>query len=404
MTADSSLIGQASLDVITLVNSSWRLVQLHRHTQRRQEDMETATRRAASDRERLLSSAAKQRAELEARDRAVAEAREHERQASELVEASSRQLKAAKEEVRKLTSVLLQVRDHHTANTGRVILLLQREAKYSHEIRRAEQESAKLKERLVKVLMEKGEGKGVGVATLAVTGAVPGGRGARAQWNTEQSAARREEDLVRRVMEETARREAAAAEITGRVEAALASLAAAVRESLLELGVSPREVAGCGAELGTRGAGLGQQVEGLVTLLRDTVRTLKKPSEAVLSQEKMALYEEKLVLYEQIIVNFESSKEKQDWILEELKNLHKVSKDNLLQEKCQLYESQQQLERQKLELADEHSKLEELRAELLRETVGVAESGGPALVLPPAPAAAPGLPSWAVQVGTPNNL
>merc|ERR1712079_969528 len=105
----------------------------------------------------------------------------------------------------------------------------------------------------------------------------------------------------------------------------------------------------------------------------------------------MALYEEKLVLYEQIIVNFESSKEKQDWILEELKNLHKVSKDNLLQEKCQLHESQQQLERQKLELADEHSKLEELRAELLRETVGVAESGGPALVLPPAPAAAPGL-------------
>lgn len=404
MTANSSLIGQASLDVITLVNSSWRLVQLHRHTQRRQEDMETATRRAASDRERLLSSAAKQRAELEARDRAVAEAREHERQASELVEASSRQLKAAKEEVRKLMSVLLQVRDYHAANTGRVILLLQREAKYSHEIRRAEQESAKLKERLVKVLMEKGEGKGVGVATLAVTGAVPGGRGARAQWNTEQSAARREEDLVRRVMEETARREAAAAEITGRVEAALASLAAAVRESLLELEVSPREVAGCGAELGTRGAGLGQQVEALVTLLRDTVRTLKKPSEAVLSQEKMALYEEKLVLYEQIIVNFESSKEKQDWILEELKNLHKVSKDNLLQEKCQLYESQQQLERQKLELADEHSKLEELRAELLRETVGVAESGGPALVLPPAPAAAPGLPSWAVQVGTPTKL
>ena len=403
MTANSPLIGQASLDVITLVNSSWRLVQLHRHTQRRQEDMETATRRAASDRERLLSSAAKQRAELEARDRAVAEAREHERQASELVEASSRQLKAAKEEVRKLMSVLLQVRDDHAANTGRVILLLQREAKYSHEIRRAEQESAKLKERLVKVLMEKGEGKGVGVATLAVTGAVPGGRGARAQWNTEQSAARREEDLVRRVMEETARREAAAAEITGRVEAALASLAAAVRESLLELEVSPREVAGCGAELGTRGAGLGQQVEALVTLLRDTVNTLKKPSEAVLSQEKMALYEEKLVLYEQIIVNFESSKEKQDWILEELKNLHKVSKDNLLQEKCQLYESQQQLERQKLELADEHSKLEELRAELLRETVGVAESG-PALVLPPAPAAAPGLPSWAVQVGTPTKL
>ena len=41
----------------------------------------------------------------------------------------------AKEEVRRLMSVLLQ-----------------RESKYSHEIRRAEQENAKLKERLLKVI------------------------------------------------------------------------------------------------------------------------------------------------------------------------------------------------------------------------------------------------------------
>ena len=64
-TLEASAGGQASLDVITLVNSSWRLIQMYRQVQRRHEDMETATRRAASDRERLLSTAEKQREEME---------------------------------------------------------------------------------------------------------------------------------------------------------------------------------------------------------------------------------------------------------------------------------------------------------------------------------------------------
>ena len=62
--------------------------------------METASRRAASDRERLLSSTAKQREELEQRERMIAESREQERQASEMVEAGNIKLKAAKEEIR----------------------------------------------------------------------------------------------------------------------------------------------------------------------------------------------------------------------------------------------------------------------------------------------------------------
>ena len=91
---------QASLDVITLVNSSWKLIQMYKNCQRRFEDMETASRRAASDRERLLSSSAKQREELEQRERMIAETREQERQASEMVEAGNIKLKAAKEEIR----------------------------------------------------------------------------------------------------------------------------------------------------------------------------------------------------------------------------------------------------------------------------------------------------------------
>ena len=154
-----------------------------------------------------MSSTAKQRDELAQRDRMIAESREQERQASEMVEAGNAKLKAVKEEIRKLMSVLLQ-----------------RETKYSHEIRRIEQEAVKLKERLNKVLMEKGEGKGVGINVMTVSGGVPGGRSGRAQWNTEQSASRREEELVKKVMEEMTKREAAAAEINLHIETALNEL------------------------------------------------------------------------------------------------------------------------------------------------------------------------------------
>ena len=376
---------QASLDVITLVNSSWKLTQMFRSCQRRFEDMETATRRAASDRERLMNSAAKQREEIEQRERMIAETKEQERQASELVEATNNKLKAAKEEVRKLMSVLMQ-----------------RETKYSHEIRRAEQESVKLKERLSKVLMERGEGRGVNI--ISMTGPVPGSRGSRAQWNTEQSANKREEELVKRVLEEMSKRETAAADINTNTQSALSTLASAVRESLIELEVDPGDVAESGSELNCGSEMLLQQTRDLALLLRQSVKKLKKPSDVILVQEKMTLYEEKLALYEQILVNFESSKEKQDWILQELKNLQKVSKESLLAEKCQMYESQEQIERMKLELSEEYSKLENLKNQFIRESTGLsAEDKEPSsIILKPGNVVVTGgggggsvLPSWA---------
>ena len=380
---------QASLDVITLVNSSWKLTQMYRQCHRRFEDMETATRRAASDRERLLTSTAKQRDEIEQRERMIAETKEQERQASELVEAGNAKLKAAKEEIRKLMSVLLQ-----------------RETKYSHEIRRAEQECVKLKDRLSKVLMEKSEGKGAGVNMMSMTGALPGGRGTRAQWNTEQSANKREEDLVKRVMEEMVKREAAAADINSNVESALSHLSTVVRESLIELEVDPQELSHSSSKLNCRSEMLLQQTQDLANLLRQSVKKLKKPSDVLLAQEKMSLYEEKLALYEQILVNFESSKEKQDWILQELKNLQKVSKENLLQEKCQMYESREQIEQMKLELSDEYLKLENLKNQFIRESSGLScddTETSSSIILPatgavvtrPSSPSGSGLPSWA---------
>merc|ERR1712106_772598 len=167
------------------------------------QDMETTARRTVSDRDRLAASTASQKDALELRERAVAESSEKERQASEQVECGQQKLKVAKEEVRKLMSVLLQ-----------------REAKYSHEIRRAEQESARLKERLLKVLVEKGEGKGTGV-NFDISGPIPGNRNQRGKWNTDQTGAKREEELFRRVIAEMTKREEEGAEINMQVESAL---------------------------------------------------------------------------------------------------------------------------------------------------------------------------------------
>jgi hypothetical protein len=267
--------GQASLDVITLVNSSWRLIQLHRQQQRTICDMETSARRAASDRERLVASGRRQRDALELRERAVAESSEKERQASEAAESGQRGLKGAKEEVRRLMSVLLQ-----------------RETKYSHEVRRAEQEAARLKERLLKVLVERGEGRGCGVS-LNTSGTLPG-RGARGRWATEQRAGQREEELFRHVLEEMGRREDEAAELNLRLESALVLLQRALVEALgrLEPGRAAPALTSRSHQLVEQARALGERL-GAALAGQDE-------EQAPLLQRKLALYEEKLAVYEQL--------------------------------------------------------------------------------------------------------
>ena len=270
--------GQASLDVITLVNSSWRLIQLYRSSQRTVTDMETAARRAASDRERLVASSQRQREMLELRERAVAESSEKERQASEAMESGQSRLKGAKEEVRRLMSVLLQ-----------------RESKYSHEIRRAEQEALKLKERLLKVLVEKGEGRGTGVS-LETSGTLPGARGPRGRWDTKERAGQREEELFRHVLEEMGQREEQAAEVNLRLESALVLLSQAVTEALSLLVPGRTKESG----LNTRSIALVEQARSLGNSLIASIDASGELGHSAQLQQKVALYEEKLSLYEKL--------------------------------------------------------------------------------------------------------
>ena len=271
--------GQASLDVITLVNSSWRLIQMYRSSQRTVTDMETSARRAASDRERLVASSQRQKEALQLRERAVAESSEKERQASEAMESGQSRLKGAKEEVRRLMSVLLQ-----------------RESKYSHEIRRAEQEALRLKERLLKVLVEKGEGRGCGVS-LETSGTLPGGRGQRGRWDTKERAGQREEELFRHVLEELGQREEEAAELNLRLETAVLEVGQSVTEALAVLEPGRPRVPG----LNTRSTGLVEEARDLGTALLSAMDTAGELAHSTILQQKVALYEEKLGVYEQLL-------------------------------------------------------------------------------------------------------
>jgi len=358
---------QASLDVITLVNSSWRLIQLYRASQRTISDMETTARRAASDRERLVVSSQRQREVLELRERAMAESSEKERQASEAVESGQTRLKGAKEEVRRLMSVLLQ-----------------REAKYSHEIRRAEQESSKLKERLLKVLVDKGEGKGCGVS-LETSGTLPGGRGARSRWATEQRAGQREEELFRHVLEEMGQREEEAAELNLRLESSLLLLSQSVTEALSQV---EKEQTPLGVVPNTRCQDLVEQTRELGVRLGAAIDTVKAAGgQDTLLQQKLTLYEEKLGLYEQLLARGEQVDMNGEGAWEQVKKITDTSSNN----------EESELERIKLKIQAEYAALEQAKAAHLEAEFRVQDTSSsephPLLLAPQKPVTS--LPSWA---------
>ena len=355
--------GQASLDVITLVNSSWRLIQLYRTSQRTMTDMETAARRAASDRDRLVASSQRQKEMLELRERAVAESCEKERQASEAMESGQSRLKGAKEEVRRLMSVLLQ-----------------RESKYSHEIRRAEQEALRLKERLLKVLVDKGEGRGTGVS-LETSGTLPGARGPRGRWDTKERAGQREEELFRHVLEEMGQREEQAAEVNLRLESALVLLSQAVTEALSLLEPGRTKETG----LNTRSIELVEQARALGDNLIASIGASGELGQSALLQQKVSLYEEKLSLYEQLMGKGEASVQ-----LQGTDDANQTSERS-----AKHFEPAQVITKRMQEIQSEYACLEAAKADHIQVMLGNNATTGPTHPLLLAPRRSPdSLPTW----------
>lgn len=334
---------QASLDVIALVNSCWQLVQLYRNSQRTVTEMETLARRTASDRDRLLANSVKQREAINQRERAVADSSEKERQASEQVETGNLKLKGAKDEVRRLMSVLLQ-----------------RESKYSHEMRRAEQENAKLKERLLKVLVDKGEGKGIGwgiemVGTVSKTGP-------RAKWNTEQTA-KREELIFTKVIDEISRKEELNRAAITVLRESVSTLLDSLQDILRDISVDFQPVY---MPLELESDFLVERIRLLCDLLRESLTGCKLHNQVTVMEQKLSLYEEKLLIYEKIIQNCETNRDKQDTLLIELKTLRKQSIDSFHQERHDIDRAKEALARERDEIYQAHLDLETAKEEQLQ--------------------------------------
>lgn len=370
---------QASLDVIQLVNSTWKLIELYRSSQRTIRDLESSACRSASDRERMLASTSRQREVIELRDRAMAESFEKERQSCEHLEICQQQLKGAKEEGRRLMSVLLQ-----------------RENKYSHEMRKAEQEAAKLKERLLKVLVERTEGRGGG---MEASGPPPVWRsGNRSRWNTEQQGAQREEAFYKRVIEESEKRTDLALDENSYLRDALEVLTTVVQDALVIMGVENGQSEQFCLPINTvslSSARLLEEVKTIAATLREGMKKLKKPEVISKLEEKLTLYENKLVLYEEIMQKSEGCKEKQDCIINELKVLQELSLTNFNSERTKLQTWQDKINEERNTLDKKYSELEDDKVKHITATLSIDPLNSPEILqLPRLAVERP--PAWAL--------
>merc|ERR1712106_98674 len=200
--------------------------------------------------------------------------------------------------------------------------------------------------------------------------------------NTDQTGSKREEELFRRVIDEMTKREEEAAAVNMQVETALHLITTAVRETLIDLDTDPNQINKYGPQINTRSEEILDQAQNLSQLLKASIKKVKKPSDAFLLDEKLSLYEEKMALYEQILANYETSKEKQDWIVRELKNLQKVSKENFITEKCNLEECHEQNERIKFEFAEEYAKIAALKSQQIKATLCLSNEESSPQILP----------------------
>ena len=85
-------------------------------------------------------------------------------------------------------------------------------------------------------------------------------------------------------------------------------------------------------------------------LLRDCLRGGKVGAQVEVLLEKLSLYEEKLVIYEKIIQSCESSKDKQDIVLKELKLLRELSLTRFSEDKLDLEKERGKLARERKDM------------------------------------------------------
>ncbi|KAK3863457.1 hypothetical protein Pcinc_030764 [Petrolisthes cinctipes] len=182
--------GSQRVNLVALVNACWEVTQLYRSSIRDTNTLYDQRRRDASDINHFQSSVRDLKGSVEEKERLVCDAQEKERQALTFTKTLAAKLRAEKEEVRKLSSVLQQ-----------------REAQHQHELRKKEVEHNRLIDRLHRMVSggavaggDKFSSDNRTTPTMSLSSKLTRHNSTRAKWKTDSSIARHEEDLQRRIL------------------------------------------------------------------------------------------------------------------------------------------------------------------------------------------------------------
>ncbi|KAF0291591.1 Afadin- and alpha-actinin-binding protein A [Amphibalanus amphitrite] len=175
--------GQGRLDSVALVNVCWRLLRSSRDGLSERQELQLRLNRADTDRQQLESSLARCRDQCSALESRCAQQQEQQRQLSAQIGTGQTRLTEAKDEVRRLQSLLQQRTTH-----------------YQHELKKQERQAERLKDMTHRLLDRERRGGGQERSGLVISGLLSRTDGTRARWRTPAAADRAREEAYERVL------------------------------------------------------------------------------------------------------------------------------------------------------------------------------------------------------------
>ncbi|KAK1163925.1 afadin- and alpha-actinin-binding protein-like isoform X2 [Acipenser oxyrinchus oxyrinchus] len=168
--------GKTDLNLVSVLNVMYELLQLWRKSMCTVEDMENRQLKSSSDLDHLHSSHSKVKKQLELCVRENKALQERDRQLQLKNKSLHNCLKNEREEIQKLQNIIAS-----------------RATQYNHDMKRKEREYGKLKERLHQLLMDKKDKK----LAIEVLNYVGRSDGKRSVWKTEKAEARNEGEMYK---------------------------------------------------------------------------------------------------------------------------------------------------------------------------------------------------------------
>ncbi|XP_031431358.1 afadin- and alpha-actinin-binding protein isoform X2 [Clupea harengus] len=171
--------GGLDMDVVSLLNSMYALLERHHRVLRALDQLETERLRSISDMQRQQLNQGRLKDQLELTKRENARLQERERQLQLNIKSLKKCLKNERDEVQKLQNI-------RTSSS----------MQYNHDMKRKEREYYKLKEHLNQLLIDKKDNK----QAIEVLNCVGRPDGRRGQWKTRRTEARHEEEMYQTLL------------------------------------------------------------------------------------------------------------------------------------------------------------------------------------------------------------